>query len=585
MLEHLRQLEQPRPTGTVNKTSTLAARLTDYNLSTSLSPWVNDKLGSVDDIATPPLVVFPEEIGAYQYIFPDTVVVKLPVQLLVKSFNGKETLQPLDPKAASNYIKDLFGVVGDYASIQRIPGTESLGMQEYYISTCNIPLRTVHNICKDIKEGKYLYNGTPVELVRLDVTTNVPAAVAPSDTGLVPCWEYKNNSKFVGDCCHSYVVLPGSIETKIYDKFLYMLEVGAVAKQVGNNIPNLLNSPQDNIRLAFRSPLFQQQGFGRVETRFWQLPSLERLVEFHTSYVAILVSVHCQPTSLQDSWNCFLQPNHSQTMVINYNKATNQYTWTLARWVNKNTDKLNGVEGVGLETAEYALKQHSMGKYPVNCYYTVTDQDKKCNIVSSAVFLPDTLHTALLVSIVTNGNSKAKLVSSGYSWEDIGLDIPFSLANTNGKGRHLKVRGTPELPMESAPIPSTLESNATLEKKAKKAEAQRVKRELVEYDKQLAKVVLDKYKTIPADFRKHYHLSELAKVAKPICTKYVFHSECRYPCWMVLVGTKWYKANTKLGRMLEKTPELPLVIEVWDSGTIFNDNKVWEVSCKTLPRP
>jgi hypothetical protein len=572
-------LSTPRSLGSLQKTSTLVARLSatdNAKNSTHNAKWVNNKLMG-KTITRTPLEVFPEQPFPFNIIFPDTVVLKVPTAFKTLSSNGKETYKAKDAIGISRYISSKLGVVGTFSNIT--PIGNGIAHQEFYLSTCNIPLPVVYQFCKEVLEGKHLYEGLPIKFVRVDVTSNIPVAVRPGNSGNDSIGEYKSNGQYVGETCHSYVVREG-VETKYYDKFKYMLEVGRVADGIGDNVPNILDSNQTNIKQAFLSPLFQSQGFGRVETRYFDLPSLEELTEEHLRLARQLVKQHGQATSLQDSWSTFLQPGHSQTLVVNHNIDTNQVLWSFGRWVNNQTDKVNGFSGIGEDSAIAALKHRSMGLYPVNIYYCET-RDKKCAITHTGVLLPDTLHTAMLRGIDGSKVSKASVCTSRYSWEAVGLSLPFSLAYRNGKGRNLKFRGEADVPLE-APIPESLESQKTIERKAKQAEAKRAKREVEALQKAVAQVAKDKFINIPSDWRQHNHIAKLAEVAKPICTKYEFLADSKYPCWMVLVGKKWYKANAKLGRLLEAKPVLPLVVNVWDGGGTFNGSKVWEVSIKPI---
>lgn len=579
---------EPKNLGTFTKSETLAIRLSPKHLSTDLSKWVKTQEAEWD-IA--PLVVNPNATGELAVVFPDTVVVEVetPVHYLTKtekdgSVSNSQPI-PTDPLALSRLIQGIFGVKGDYLGVRLIEGNSYLGVQQYYISTCNLPLEDVYNKCVDIANGAYTYSGKALKLVRLDLTTNYPAAVAPAKDGskelLQKGWSYKSNSNYVGDTCHTYIVEPGVVETKIYDKFRYMLEVGAVSKPLGDNLGNIINSPQTNIQLAFHSPLFQQQGFGRVETRFWVLDSLEAMVDKHLGYAEVLVNNHCKPTPFQDSWDLFLQPNHCQTVVLVDNLDKGVITWTYTRWVNNLTEKANGFSGVGMDSLEHCLKYRTMGCYSINLY-AVEVKSGVATLTQTGVVLPDNLHTGSLVAIKEGGSSQAAVVSGNYHWSDVGLAIPLSLASKNGKPRNLKARGTATVDMVEAPIPGSMESIKSLEKKAIKTEQQRLRRLAKDVEKLKEQVTKDLTSFPPSDFRKHCHISELAKVAKPFCTAVVYHTETRFPSYMVKVGKKWYKANTALARLLDKRPELPFAIQVWDSKKEFKGATIWDVAIKPI---
>lgn len=563
-----------------------AIRLCPLSISTDRSKWV--KPNSESDIDISPLVVFPDQPGELAYIFPDTVVIELDTPVAVLEKDGKVigSPKPIDPNALSPLVQSLFGVKGDYHNCSL--NSDGWGVQSYRISTCNIPLAKVVETCLDIQSGKYKYLNRPIRFVRLDVTTNVPAAVEPNEQGSAYLeamgWQYKNNRHMVGDTCHTYIMSKYAdgtpmVETKIYDKFRYMLEVGAVQSYLGDNLANILDSNQDNIRLAFRNPLFHSQGFGRIETRFWgNLPSLSQLVDTHLKAVELLVSEHTEPTSLQDSWDLFLQADHRQTAVVVHNLDTNEVSWTIARWVNRLTDKANGFSGMGLEAFDRAIKHRTMGCYAVDIYVLAV-QNKVVTLVSTTHLLPDNLHTAMLVDVGVGKTSKASIVSNGLSWDLAGLQMPFSLANKTGKGRNLKARGEADTSVLEA---CEFGSVASQEKKLVANERKRQQRT----EKALAKIALEVEKdanaTAPSDWTKHNHISKLAEVAKPICTRYYYAKDLKYPTYMVKVGKKWYKGNSKLNRLLAANPTLPFAIQVWDSNTVYQNNKIWEVALKPI---
>lgn len=579
--QHLLPYPTPKTTGGVVKSETLVERLTNPIYSTHLASWTNSKLKDTE-LEVSPLAVFPELDGALQHIFPDTVVVRVKTRITYGTSveDGKERNTqaiPIDPTAISRSVQELFGLVGTVAGCQPIEGS-TYGYQEYYIATCNLSLPVVYNICQRLIEGQYSYEGYPIEFVRMDTTTNIPSAVMPSADGSYYLeslgWRYKDNRKQVGETCHTYI-LSDNLETKIYDKFRYMLEVGAISNPVGDNYKNILLSNQANIVSAFRSEVFQQQGFGRIETRWYRsLPTLEEVIATHIDCMVKLASEHCEPTSFQDSWDSFLQPNHSQTLVlvedVNYTKVK----WTFARSVNKLTEKANGWSGEGLEDAIHTLKHRTFGCYPVEVFWVRRD-GRKGEITHRGTLLPDNLHLGSLVRIGGGQKTQAAVCNSGLSWADVGLDIPLSLDNTNRKPRNLVFRTNVEDGVDIC-----LESLKTLERKAKKAEQKKQRRLAKDVEKAVAQVAKDKFAKAPVDWKKHRHVSELAEVAKPICTRYYYDSSLKFPTYMLKVGKMWYKANTGLSRLLDKKPPLPLVVEVWDSGKQYNGSTIWDVSVK-----
>jgi hypothetical protein len=575
-VDHLKPLSNIVYSGQIKKTDTLAGRLAGGKqgiYSTHLSPWVNNKL-SLAEADLRPLVVFPDQAAPYDVVFADTVVISVPTAYSSYEIDGKITRMPADAVKLSNFVKDLFGVVGQYVSIKEIDSNAEVAEQAFYLPTCNIPLPKVWEVCKKIKEGNYKFEGRPIKLVRIDLTTNVPCAVRPynGDEGNNTIGERFANNKYVGDCCHTYEVRE-NLTVKFYDKFRYMLEVGSVSEVVGDNLENILVSNQQNIKFAFRHPLFQKQGFGRVESRFLALPNtLEEMVDEHLKYVGQLVTTHGQPTSLQDSWDCFLQSLHTQTLVINDNKDTNEFVWTFARWGNYLTGKANGFSGVGEEECWHAIKHCSMGQYDINVYYFRTHRGKT-HLTHTGVILPDPLHKAMLHLIAGRYESKAAVCNSGCSWEDVGLSLPFSLANKNGKGRNIKFRGEAEA---DAIVPNTLESVESIVRKEKRKEYMREKRVKEEYEKLLQKMVSDQYLQIPEWYRIK-HISKLSEVEKAFCTRYEYVEDARKPGWIVRVGRNWYKANKTLNKLLEQKPELPFLIRVWDGGRGYKCYKVWEV--------
>jgi hypothetical protein len=129
---------------------------------------------------------------------------------------------------------------------------------------------------------------------------------------------------------------------------------------------------------------------------------------------------------------------------------------------------------------------------------------------------------------------------------------------------------------------ATIDSLATLEKKRKKLEKQRIARDKAAKAKILKQVETDKYAYAPADWKRHRHISELSNVAKPICTRFYYADDLRFPTFMCKVGRTWFKANSQLNKLLDKNPKLPFVIEVWDSGKTYNGGVIWNVELKPL---
>ena len=579
--------ESARDLGQLSNSETLAARLSLDCNSTAESPWVASK-GNSSKQSFEPIQVFPDLKGCDSIIFPDTVAIEVDVPVNTFEVDGNVSLSPTDAKLLSPFVQSIFGTKGDYAGIKPLEGRKGWAVQGFYISTCNMAASSVWAICQRIQKGDFVFNGRPIRLVRLDLTSNVPGAIEPStDAYRIPGWRYKDNRNTVGDCCHSYIIREGVVETKVYDKWRYMLEVGALANTVGYNIPNVLASKQENIRAAFRHPDIQAQGFGRVETRYWNIAgmSFSEAVDIHLDAIQRLMVAHAVPTSLQDSWKLFLRQGHSQTLVAVWNTQTRELCWTLGLWVNKLTGKVCGHSGVGEDTLLHAIKHWAIGKMGINAYWVVL-KDGKATQTHSGIILADMLHTAPIYPIGASGSTQASVCTSGYSWEDVGLALPFHFSSKLGKGRHIKTKGKPDqsgVDMPSAaPNSKTLESQATIERKSKAAEAKRAKRQAAAVEKAKQQVEKDRYKPIPSDYRRHLNIAKLSAIAKPICTKYAFLSDSKYPAWVVLVGAKWYKANRALGILLEKQPELPFAVDVWDSGRVFNGNKVWDVAIKPL---
>jgi len=577
----------PYKPATLRDTKTLAVRLSEKVHSTGHSEWVEDGHKGAIVVQS-----FPDENGeAPPHVFVDTVFVRLVVPSYTtgvkdpKTGKVKETYHQCDPAASSNAVLSLFGTIGTYAGLAGGPDTDT-SIQSYYISTCNLPVALVYRICQEIKDGQHFFNGKEIELVRVDLTTNVFCAVRPEELGVdIPGWVYKDNRQYVGECCHTYVTEYGNeeetengegeekgVETKIYDKARFMLEAGKVSESVYDSLPNLLHSPQQNIREGFKNPLAHAQGFSRVETRFFTVPeSLEEAVDKHLSYIPKLIDAYGVITPLQRSYDLLLHPMHYATMVVLEDRKTGTFKWTFCRWVNHITGKGSGFSGTGEESALHCLNHRTIGGHGINLHYVIRDLDNAVSVVAGAKILPDNLHRGNLIAISEGNKSKAGVVVSGYKWKDAGINIRLSLSNTNGKKRNLKTRnvGDSEVP--------ELRNEAAIEKAQAKAAKQAIKRAEKARQKVLDAVETNKYKNPPSDWRAIEHISKLAAIAKPICTRYAPDESDSHNDYVVLVGKKWFRANTKLDRLLDAKPAPPFTIKVWDSGSEFDGNKIWGV--------
>ena len=168
-----------RDLGTLSNSETLAVRLSPAHTSTALSKWVRPEQQQQSEYTFEPVAVFPELDGVDSIIFPDTVVVRVATRTMSYQVHDVVTTKPVDASALSPFVQSIFGVIGDYAGITAIEDREGWGWQEYYISTCNLQASKGWAICRDIQAGKHIFQGEPLRFVRIDLTSNVPGAIAP----------------------------------------------------------------------------------------------------------------------------------------------------------------------------------------------------------------------------------------------------------------------------------------------------------------------------------------------------------------------------------------------------------------------
>jgi len=599
------QLGEPIDMPAISRPETLLARFCPHSQGTNLSEWVsrkgtlaNDPDFYLDGIRSEkfgPVVVFPEqEKPAFRISIPDTVVINVPTKVYtVTGPDGYSQSKPVDPELLSRTVANLFGVPGTYAKV--IDNGSDGFYQQYYLATCNIPLPIVHKICTDIENGEYKVDGLPIQFVRLDICSNFPAAVRPQEFGdeylLSLGWDYKNNREYVGDCVHTYVIETYAdkngeeqpfAEAKIYDKLRDMLEQCRVADKLGDKYPDILDSRHKGVHISFRDKRVQAQGLSRVESRLYGMYDLNEMVRDHLQRSQLLVSQHGEICSLQECYENFLQPNHAERLVIVENLHYGTIDWVFGRSVNRLTDKVNGWAGKDLDDAMHTLQYRTMGIYPVEIYWFTY----KCGIARlthRATLLPDPLHRGNVTRIAANGETQAK--ANKHTWEEVGLDIPLSTATYNGKARNLTFRS--KSPEEYSDMANTsikqLQKADEAERKAVKAEQQREKRMAKKLEELKEQVIKDAQEH-PTTWKQILHISELASVAKPYCTACYWEADSKYPAYVLKVGKKWYKGNSAVTKILNgpNPPQLPFVVQVWDSGSSYKNSKVWDVEIKDI---
>lgn len=290
-----------------------------------------------------------------------------------------------------------------------LPAGSYLGYQVYRVSTCNTPVSKMFSILENIgknQHGAGTFNGLPIFVFKVDITSNLPGAVVPMDTPYsIGNMEYKSNKQYVGQCCHTYVIysdpfhtmgtlkvnqgespyvvkasldvdqlddvekaiiegtqavhplyeafytawqgtsksyIPSSLETKVYDKARFQMEVGSVEKTLGNNLHHFLVSPQENISRAVQENL--ATGMGRVETRAlgvacYMAPDLFQ--KAHLACCYLLSDLYLRETPVNDSIGSLVKTVKATTSV-HIEKLDGKKNLVLCHWQNLLTGKIVG---------------------------------------------------------------------------------------------------------------------------------------------------------------------------------------------------------------------------------------------------
>lgn len=294
-----------------------------------------------------------------------------------------------------------------------------LGYQVYRVSTCNTPLAKMFNILENIGRnlhGAGTFNGLPIFVFKVDITSNLPGAVVPMDTPYsIGNMEYKSNKQYVGQCCHTYVIYkdpfstigtlrvnqeespyvtkasldvdqlddveeairmgvqtvhplykafytawqsltktysPSSLETKVYDKARFQMEVGSVEKTLGNNLHHFLVSPQENISRAVQENLLT--GMGRVETRALGVACYMASDLFQKAHLAcchLLADLYLRETPVNESISSLVKTVKATTS-IHIEKLDGKKNLILCHWQNLLTGKIVGEDAYNVSEAK-----------------------------------------------------------------------------------------------------------------------------------------------------------------------------------------------------------------------------------------
>lgn len=86
------------------------------------------------------------------------------------------------------------------------------------------------------------------------------------------------------------------------------------------------------------------------------------------------------------------------------------------------------------------------------------------------------------------------------------------------------------------------------------------------------------------------HLQKISIVAlykHPICTRYYFDEESKFPTFVLKIGNAWIKANKKLNELLaDIQPEPPFYVRVKDSGRTTEEGyKIYDVTLEPIDKP
>lgn len=432
--------------------------------SVSKCAWIKNIQGGVD-----------VSLPVYQdpTIFVDTVFIAFPSTFRISRGNDTESAIINDVAKAVQYVTDVLvedrnkkaRTELDYKVVTNIPQSKPFvldintkildtpksikdaklengdywGYQVHRVSTCNYDrdsiLKAVHDIANNV-DGKGMWNGLPVYIYKVDVTSNVPGAVEPvggHNQYAIRHMEAKDNHDYVGDCCHTYVVFDGkahskenknlscipfnvskiedvrqgienaplstrysllfsrwledqgkgtsTLEVKIYDKARFHMEVGAVESTIGSNLWHFLSSSQENIRLHVKDNL--DKGMGRVETRFLGAACFigkDAMLKAHRAFVPLLSSVYLHETPVNWSIDSFMHTVKATTsMVVEGEDGRDFFA---AHWQNGVTGKITGVEmaRVSQERINYFINYCTIRTLPHIHYILSVEDEKGVNI-------------------------------------------------------------------------------------------------------------------------------------------------------------------------------------------------------------
>lgn len=238
-----------------------------------------------------------------QGLFFDTL------RLVVLTDSGE--INPLNelaalPKETRQWISKMFaphrvsvGIVGQLPGFA-VDGKYAL---EVDVKTQNVPFDLAYDAISALigrtNGWMALPNGDKIGFHNADLTVNVPFATKPTlpaDRGDIfgGMFEAKNNAKYVGYMCLTYTAkdvfrgqryiryvatdLDGqqrdvvltlcNFDIKLYDKTQFHHITTSAYTTIGNNRRQLAASEHDNIHAAHHTPIFQQNGFSRLELRF-----------------------------------------------------------------------------------------------------------------------------------------------------------------------------------------------------------------------------------------------------------------------------------------------------------------------------
>jgi len=308
-------------------------------------------------------------------------------------------------------------------------GEKYIAYQNLILGCSDTRIDIMYNFIKQQLISPQLLHNHPITILRFDITTNVQGAVRQledridlSEHGLT----IKENRRYVGDTTHSYIALPNVkvlnkkaiegdtsrvdsypagisslfnkiqeiethnmdllvenldqkelVETKIYDKLKYMLEVSTITSQTtsSRSLTNLAHSSKKEIDTAFTN--FFESGVSRIETRFRGgacFLELEDLMLIHATFAPILVKNYSIKTSFEDSVNSLLSTVKATVCMVVRSQNGNANDWYgLAYWTNSLTKKIQGRTSKmsdnrdrleGLTASDYLLwKQYQSDRY------------------------------------------------------------------------------------------------------------------------------------------------------------------------------------------------------------------------------